>query len=285
VKRVGIVGLFATLLGASVYADEPPKPRFDLASEVAWARATWPGDFEGVLFGSPRAKLLSWVPPASSTTIYLFAPDYGCRRVALSRAAPDERSRETTGQALAGRIVGRPRVEEGRQVRDVEALVVDDLLQRDDDAASVEALEPEGKWRVAQSSGYGVEPTVYGALSYADDRVARFDGEPLALHAYCGGPTDWLSCPTGGERPCERCEQISLLFAEKNSLWGHSRNYGQRAVTCHDRCPAYPESPAKQRVEELAGHASLWRPRKAPLAKVPSLYKSRDDCRREHRLD
>lgn len=284
-KRRGLACLFATLLASVVHADEPPRASYDLAGEIAWARAGWPGQLKGLHFHSPLTKLRSWAPRKGSVAAYLFTDDFACLRVELSRDEPEQGDAGDRPPGLSAKIAERAHLRDGHRVREFTVVSIGQELSREDGATHLEGLDARGRWQPEESGGIGVPPFVYGALSYADDRVVRFDGVPQVLHAYCGGPTEWLACPTGGERPCERCEEVSLLFSEKNSLWGHHRNYGKRPVTCRDRCPRYPESPNKRRVEELAGRTNLWRARQAPLAKVPSLYKSRDDCRREHRLD
>lgn len=67
-----------------------------------------------------------------------------------------------------------------------------------------------------------------------------------------------------------------------HSMWGHGHDHGNRPITCHDRCPDYPKSPDLDRLDRLTARVEIWRPRKAPVARVPSLYKFRDDCLREH---
>jgi len=200
-----------------VHADEPSKADYDLTSEIAWARESWPDDFKGMHFHSPLAQLLYWAPHKGSVPAYLFTDDFACRRVELSRDEPERGAAVDTPPELSGKINGRPYLRDGHQVRELTIVSIGQELFREDGATHVEGLDARGRWQPEESGGIGVPPIVYGALSYADDRVARFDGEPQVLHAYCSGPTEWLSCPTGGERPCERCQQVSLLFAEKNS--------------------------------------------------------------------
>ena len=72
------------------------------------------------------------------------------------------------------------------------------------------------------------------------------------------------------------------MIVDPRSLVGHSVSHGNRPVTCHDPCPQYPESPSIQRLRALPARVSLWSAQKQPLAAVPSLYKSREDCLRDH---
>jgi hypothetical protein len=53
-------------------------------------------------------------------------------------------------------------------------------------------------------------------------------------------------------------------------------------VTCDEACPRYPDNPSVERLSALSARLSLWRAEKQPLAAVPSLYRSREDCQREH---
>jgi hypothetical protein len=75
---------------------------------------------------------------------------------------------------------------------------------------------------------------------------------------------------------------LDIMDAQIES-WGHGNGYGGRAISCNDRCPTYPESPDLARIQALSDpNIPLWRPQKVPLAAIPSLYKSRADCVREH---
>ena len=72
------------------------------------------------------------------------------------------------------------------------------------------------------------------------------------------------------------------MIVGPGSLAGHSLSHGNRPVTCQDPCPKYPESPSIKRLRTLSARVSLWSAQKRPLAAVPSLYKSREDCLRDH---
>ncbi len=283
-RRGYYLSLFAVLAGGVVHADEPSKGHYDLSAEIEWARKRWPDDFKGLHFYSPLAKLLAWVPPGRTVPAFLFtnrefSDTHACRRVELSRGVTE------SGEllpSLEAKINDRATIEERSKTRTFTILRVGRwLVQPEYGATYSESLDARGRWQ-PESSGSGFNRVIYGALSYVDDRVARFDGEPQEMHAYCGGPEEWLSCPTGGERPCERCEMVGMMFTEVDAGWGHGRGDDGRAITCHDRCPRYPETPDLKRLGELDAHVNLWRPRKDSLAVVPSLYKSRDDCLREH---
>jgi hypothetical protein len=269
-------GACAVLLAVAARADAPARARPDLAAEIAWARATWPDDFEDLHFHTPLAKLRAWVA-RGPVPVYLFNEDFACRAATLS---PSEQGPMTEGPMTA-KIVGRPFVEDGRTLREVTYVSVDIELAREDGSAH-EARDADGRWRLADSSGYGVPPTIYGALSSVDDRAARWGGNRQVIRPYCDGPFEWLACAGGGERPCLRCEQVGVMIVNPLSLGGHHRSHGSRPVTCDDPCPAYPESPSIERLNALSARVSLWRAEKQSLAAVPSLYRSREDCLREH---
>jgi hypothetical protein len=160
-------------------------------------------------------------------------------------------------------------------------VTVDFELSRED-GSSTEARDEDGQWRLTSSQGYGIPPTIYGALSSVDGRVARWGGTTQAIRPYCSGPVEWLACAGGGERPCVRCEEVRVTIVGRYSSFRHSIGHGSRPVTCHDACPQYPESPSIKRLRVLSSRSSLWVAEKQPLASVPGLYKSREDCLREH---
>jgi hypothetical protein len=275
-------GAWAALLAVGASAEPPAPP--DLEVEIAWARANWPGAFDGLRVQAPLAKLRAWVA-RGPVPVYLFNADFGCRAATL---LPHEALRgddaELSPGPMAAKIVGRSRLEDGRVLREVTYVTVDLELSREDGSAH-EARDKDGRWRLADSSGYGLT-TTYGALSSVDDRVARWAGERQVVRPYCSGPVEWLGCAGGGERPCVRCETVSAMSVSPGSLSGHSTSHGNRPVTCHDPCPKYPESPSVARLRALSARVSLWRARKEPLAAVPSIYKLREDCLRDHpRID
>ena len=181
---------------------------------------------------------------------------------------------------MTATIVGRSRVEDGRTLREVTYVTVDQELSREDGSAH-EARDEDGRWRLTDSSGYGT-PTIYGALSSVDDRVARWAGVTQVIRPFCSGPVEWLGCAGGGERPCVRCEKVTPMIVGAGSSARLSVTHGNRPVTCEDPCPKYPESPSVKRLRVLSARVSLWSAQKEPLATVPSLYKSREDCLRDH---
>jgi len=220
-------------------------------------------------------------------TVFLYTDEHRCRRATLLRA--DQTGDEGGGDAdepaappsLLAKLDDAPRMEDGARVRTV-TFVQLGLLMEQESAFNIEQRGPDGRWREVGGGAGSEGPTVYGALSYVDDRVARWQGEPLDIRPYCSGPVEWLACATGGERPCERCDQVALLLAPLYGLSGHGVSHGNRPVTCRDACPKYPENPALQRVSDLASSVQPWQPRKAPLSLAPSLYRDRDECRRDH---
>jgi hypothetical protein len=273
-----MVGIWGAALIATAGHAAAPAP--DQEKEIAWARARWPDELRGVHLHAPLRKLLAWLPRSGAMNVYLYTGDFACRRATLSRRPPDEDAEEAPPPALVARVNGRPKMESGERVREVTLIDVGVLLS-EEGGYTLEQQGSDGRWTDAGGgSGYG--PTVYGALSYVDDRVARWDGAAMELHAYCGGPVEWLSCPAGGERPCLRCETVDVVASELNAMTGHGFSHGDRPVTCHDACPTYPETPDLERLLALGGRVQPWQPRNARVSQIPSLYKSRDDCLRDH---
>jgi len=283
VKRGAVPVLLVLAMAGSARANEPTDTR-DLRSEIAWARATWPDELKGLHFQGPLSKLLAWAPRRGSAVVYLYTHDFACRQATLAPAerTEDDGAGELPPQTLTARINHRPRIEDGELVREVTFVEVGARLSREDGVWSTEARDAAGHWQPHEGGGGFMDPIVYGALSYADDRVARWDGEGVEIDSYCAGPVEWLACPDGGERPCERCEQVSILVAEPGASWGHGHDYGGRRVTCNAACPSYPQSPDLVRLDRLRERVAIWRPRRARPARVPSLYKSLDECLREH---
>ncbi len=281
-------GACAALVALDAGASAPAAAAPDIEAEIAWARANWPGTFDGLHFHAPLAKLRAWVA-RGPVPVYLFNDDFACRAATLfpygalgddeARARQDDDA--SAPRPMTAKIVGRSRIEDGRTLREVTYVTVDQELSKEDGSAH-EARGEDGRWRLTDGGGYGVPPTIYGALSSVDDRVARWDGVTQAIRPYCSGPVEWLACAAGGERPCVRCEKVSAMIVGPGSLAGHSVSHGNRPVTCHDPCPKYLESPSIKRLRTLSARVSLWSAQKQPLAAVPSLYKSREDCLRDH---
>jgi hypothetical protein len=286
--RRGWLSLLIAVAGGAVHADEPPRSRHELEAEIAWARATWPDDLKGLHFHAPLAKLLAWAPRKGTVPAYLYTEDHACQRLELSRDEPDERDPDTP-PGLDGQINGPASQKQigasnGRPTREVWYISIGLTLSHENGSSYWEAQDEHGVWQPALSGGGWFEPTVYGALSSVDDRVARFGGDAQAIHAFCSGPTEWLPCPGGGEHSCHRCDQVALWVMDaETDFMGGSYGDGGRQSACNERCPTYPESPDLARIRALKDpKIPLWRPKKAPLAAIPSLYKSREDCLREH---
>ena len=272
-------GACAALLAVGARADAPLPAPPDLDAEIAWARASWPGDFEGLHFHAPLAKLRGWVARGPAP-VYIFNDDFACRAATLIQD-DTRRGDDAEPRPMTAKIVGRSHVDGGRMLREIRYVTVDFELSSEDGFA-IETRGEDGLWRVTESSGYGIPPTIYGALSSVDDRVARWGGQTQVIRPYCSGPVEWLACAAGGERPCVRCEKVRSMIVGPRSLYGHSVSHGSRPVTCNDPCPTYPENPSIKRLRALSARVSLWAAQEAPLAAVPSLYKSREDCLREH---
>jgi hypothetical protein len=272
-------GACVVLLAVGARADAPAPAPPDLDAEIAWARATWPGSFDSVHFHPPPlAKLRAWIA-RGPVPVYIFNDDFACR-AAMLFPGEERRGNDAEPGPMAAKIPERSRVEDGRTVREVRYVTVDVELSSEDGSAT-EARGEDGRWSLTGSRGYGIL-TNYGALSSVDDRVARWDGERQVIRPYCGGPVEWLACAGGGERPCVRCEKVNVMIVSPRTRSGHSVSHGSRPVTCDDPCPQYPDSPSIKRLRALSARASLWTSQKQPLAAVPSLYRSREDCLREH---
>jgi hypothetical protein len=273
-----MAGVCAVLLafGARVEGEQPASP--DLDAEIAWARATWPDSFEGVHFHASVAKLRAWVA-RGPVPVYIFTDEFACRAATLFPSAERLRDDAAT-RPMTLKIVGRSRAEGGRTVRDIKYVTVDVELSSEDGDAT-EARDENGQWHLIASQGYGLQ-TIYGALSSVDARVARWGGSRQIIRPFCGGPVEWLACAGGGERPCIRCEEVHVMIVAPTGLSGYSVGHGSRPVTCHDACPKYPESPSIERLRALSARTSLWVADEQPRSAVPSLYKSREDCVRDH---
>jgi hypothetical protein len=182
---------------------------------------------------------------------------------------------------LIATIAGPTRVEAGRTVRNVAYVYAGVEMSQDRLTFPVQARDTRGHWKAAGGIAVGEIPASFGWLSYADDRVARWDATPLTLRIEC--PMEWLACPvTGGGRSCQQCERVSPYLLEFGTEI--LRSYLDRslpAATCDDPCPP-PDSPDIARLRRLDQRVDLWRPRRTPLARVSSLYRSLDDCLRDH---
>jgi len=273
-----MAGAGAALLAFGARAEAPVPATPDLDAEIAWARATWPGSFDGVHFHAPVAKLRAWVA-RGPVPVYIFNDDYACRAATLF---PDEERRGDDAEMgpMTAKIVGRSRVEGGRIVRDVRYVTVDFELSSEDGSAT-EARGEDGQWHLTESHGYGIL-TTHGALSSVSDGAAHWGGSMQVIRPDCSGPVEWLACAGGGERPCVHCEEVHVMIVGPGGLSGYSVSHGSRPVTCHDACPPYPESPNIKRLRVLSSRSSLWVAEEHPRSMVPSLYRSREACLREH---
>ena len=285
----------ALSIGAASHAGEPPAAPPDLAGEIAWARATWPDVFADVHFETPLARLLAWAPPRGERVAYLYTEEHACREVGLHRENPDTLDDGTSepATALGGRLRGPTWIQHGREGRNVRLVSVGDELEVDVGSFPTEEKDANGRWRYRPGAAIGIMPDRLGWLSYADDRVARWDARPLGLQTACTGPPEWLACPTGGERPCPACDPVSVyvedtghdiihLMGVRNRTGLERSGLGQRRATCTALCPGPPDSPDIVRLRALVSRVGIWRPQKRPAAEVASLYRSRADCLREH---
>jgi hypothetical protein len=273
VKRVARWGLLAALFvaPATLAADQRDPKEPNLAAEIAWARARWPDQLLGVQIEALLPRLMEWVLPGQTVTAFVYTPIHACRPVELTRA----------GESLEAAIVKRRWIKQGRQRRQIAAgWAYTNLVWAEGTEFDVRA--PDGTWQLDWHTGYDLIGTNYGALSSVEDGVARFDGEPQEMKASCADPVEWLACPGGGERPCERCDTISLSVTSPYSRSERIRSDGNRPVTCSDACPRHQENPELSRLNALARRVSLWRPTHRTSSQRAALYRSRDDCLRDH---
>jgi hypothetical protein len=274
--------LIAASIAAGARADEPAAAAPRLKGEIAWARATWPDTFKGVRFQVPLATLRGWAPARGSVPAHLFV-EKNCLEVMIERDRwSKNEGDEEEGWALVGKIFGTPTMEKGRETRAFRYIQIGEEMSATPANYSVEVRDAKGRWRPEGSVAAGMEPHSYGWLSYADDRVARWDAEPMRLDITCKGPVEWLDCAGTGGRNCERCDDhyVSLWERDAELLFGERPPL--RPATCQDPCPPPVDSPDIARLRRLSERVDLWRPKRSRIADVASLYLSRDDCLREH---
>jgi hypothetical protein len=250
---------------------------YDLEREIEWASSTWPKTFGTVHFISPVSSLMAWVPNGKAIRVYAYSPDHICRPVELMRDS--DRESDPSGPTwLTGKIYLRY----GRTTRGHSLAFIGRQFSYQPNYYLEEKKGPDGKWHEQGTSAGPGGGVVYGILSYADDRIARFGGQPLFIHPICDGPLEWLPCPGGGERPCDRCENVGVELTEGAMRSVVVLGSGNRRATCNERCPLYPDNPTEARLYELAKHVSVWRERGDSVSEMPSLYKSLKDCHHEH---
>jgi hypothetical protein len=186
---------------------------------------------------------------------------------------------------LIATIASPTRIEGGRLVRDISAVYIGEEMSQERMTSTVQARDARGRWKFIYGTAIGVMRASFGWLSYADDRVARWDAQPLALDIQC--PVEWLACPASGGRPCPRCERALVVLQHigaAGDVVGLLQLIDRKPLppaTCQDPCRS-SDSPDIARLRRLDERIRLWRPRRTPLARVSSLYRSRDDCLREH---
>jgi hypothetical protein len=269
--RLSILSACLILVGARFVAAEP---RYDVQREIAWACHRWAIDLEGVRFGTPTKKLLAWVPAGGSIEAWAFSPSHECDRIELRR----------DGDELVGESIVYKGVSQGRELRAWKVFAFGDVFAEGAEALRSETRDADGTWQPAGQTGtIGRENTTFGALSYVDAAVARFGGTHLVLYAECAGPIEWLTCRSGGERPCIACQKISVTPVEANAYYdGLGFALGRRQPSCKERCPQRPPNPAVARVDELQSHVTIWQPSGEPLNETPSLHRTLAHCMRTH---
>jgi hypothetical protein len=276
--------LAAFLLGGAPAPSEA-KPGSDPKREIAWARAKWTRDLKGLQFDAPVDKLLNWLLPGTSTSVWAFSPMHRCARLDLIRAGRTQTTAGDDEDELEGKEILEQRVVQGREVRTYRLFSFGFLFSGNGDELGSEERDRGGTWHPAGSGGTGSRSVPFGALSYVDAEVARFGGTAVVLHPECVGPVRWLKCTGGGERPCVGCEQTDVLVIDANDYEYFSEGglfSPDRPVTCTERCPANPVNPALARLSDLQEHAHVWRQSGKSPAEAPSLHRSFEGCMRAH---
>jgi hypothetical protein len=268
------------------------KAAYDGKAELAWAGGEWPDELEGVALAFPSRRLLSWVPKGQTLKATIFSEHYDSAPVGLSRC-------EGKGCGyLVGRVVREQRIHGSRVEREIYEIALDDRISDEHDCAMLEWKDRRGQWH-EDSSGWGCsghhppEPV----LSFIDNSKAIYAGEPLVLHGVCAGPKGWRPCARGGERRCDTCKAVGLDIEVGGADPVLTIEAEERVDGLHQRCDeACPVStnPSIERLRILGEHVrhrgadvtsagglpSLWRP--SQDADPAGVYKSKQDCRREH---
>lgn len=271
------------LLLVAAAAAEGSAGGYNLEREIAWARSRWPDDLQGVRFRAATAKLVNWVPPRGAIEVWAFSPAHACTPIELRRPADSTRVSPSGAAWLVGKEIVGHDFRQGREIRAYREFTIGFVFSSGDDEIRTEAQDASGKWQLAESSGTGAESASYGALSDVDAEVARFGGEPLALHPMCAGPIEWLKCPSGGERPCDRCRRIALIPAGVADYFSDGGLLSRdRLTTCQEPCPTRPENPALARLRQLEERANIWRPQRQSDAAIPSLHRTLAGCMEAH---
>jgi hypothetical protein len=276
----------AIVISVTALAEPPP---YDFARESAWARSIAGAALQGIRLQSPVAKLLAWIPRRGQVIdTYLFTPGDPCRRVALQRRA--DPSDPTATDRLSGTLYRPTEPSEGKPVRSTVGVAVGDELEIAGEGG-FEVRDADGSWHAEEVGTIGRDDDELGALSFADDRVARFDGEPITIDIICLGPIDRLSCASGGEQLCNRCQRLRLEVQERlvYTVDPHARPRSEPGLdnrsSCRVPCPETRPSGKYARLAAWLDHVSAWEPRHTPRDQTPSLYRHRADCVREHRAD
>jgi len=248
VRRLILSACFVLGLARFVAADTG----YDLAREIAWARRTWARDLEGVRFGTPRKKLLAWVPAGGSIEVWAFSPWHECARIELRRIS-GEPAAAYGDQFLVGESIVDSGNSHGQDYRAWKAFAFGDLFSEGGESLRGEERGADGMWHAAGYTGtIGLEDKTYGVLTYVDTNVARFGGTQLALYAECAGPG---------------CKKISVLAMEADA---------------YNTDPRSPDNPAVERLDALQSHVTVWEPSGESRADTPSLHRTLAGCMRTH---
>jgi hypothetical protein len=142
------------------------------------------------------------------------------------------------------------------------------------------------EWAPVSGWGVGDGGSHIAVLSHVDAEIARWEGVGVELSAYCAGPIEALACASGGERPCDRCQNVGLVVhpyrPSSGRGFGHIGLSPRIAATCAEPCPKV-ENEAIERVKSSEAFRDAWTlpaadERPSP---VPTLYRSEARCRRD----
>jgi hypothetical protein len=297
-----LAGIFVMVLATGAHAQSsgtPPghgaraKGAYDARAELAWARGEWPDELDRVQLAYRSRRLLSWVPEGKTVRAYIFTEHYDCAPVELSRC-----DRKGCGYLIGRVFPEQPVREDGRVMRLVYAIALDDRISDEYDCVTFERRGKSGRWHEDGNNclctgHHPPEPV----LSFIDGSKAIYGGEPLVIEGVCGGPKEWLPCTHGGERLCDPCKKVALEVEVDGAIPAVEVSGGEKSdehrQRCDEPCPE-TTNPLIARLRLLSEHTrrtkadvtssgglpSLWRPLQD--ASPPGVYKSKQVCLREH---
>jgi len=254
----------------------------------------WPTETAGLYAASLAPKLQRWIPSGQELRAFVYTRDHACLPILLARN-DDERDRqpadspgaldaEPAPPGLSGAIIQSQGVSGGTPRRLCQGVWLGETFEADVNTY-FQDQQADGSWRDSPGlSAIGDPPINYGAPVHVDDDVVRFGGEIVTAGAECAGPEEWLPCRTGGERPCDLCQNVELWFHNVFAVGERLRLNSippERRPTCSEPCP--PRSnPDLERIRSQGPMVRFWRWGDVPAAERPGLYRELSDCRNEH---